>query len=321
MFADDDLDIVHIAAAYKLTPPNPQATIAQLADLPGTLSVCDLSLMQSGDLMSRQYVHGYEPSEAIRLQDQASTLVELLHSDTHFPEGSTVLEAGCGVGAQTVTLAQNSPGAKITSIDVSAESVAQARRNLQSAGISGVELRQANIFSLPFEPESFDHVFVCFVLEHLRNPVDALVSLRTVLKPGGTITVIEGDHGSTYFHPESDAADAAINCQVELQRRAGGNAHVGRQLYPLLDRSGFGNVRVSPRMVYVDSSKPHLVDGFTRKTFTAMIEGVRTPALEAGIIDAASFDDGIQALYRTAETDGTFCYTFFKGFGEKAPAA
>ena len=270
--------------------------------------------------MSRQYVHGYEPTEAIRLQDQASTLVELLHSDTRFPEGSTVLEAGCGVGAQTVTLAQNSPGAKIVSIDVSAESVAQAEKTLQLAGVSGVDLQQADIFSLPFEPESFDHVFVCFVLEHLPNPLEALASLRAVLKPGGTITVIEGDHGSTYFHPESDAADAAIHCQVELQRRAGGNAHVGRQLYPLLDRSGFHAVRVSPRMVYADSSKPNLVDGFTRKTFTAMIEGVRRPAFEAGIIDPTIFDEGIRALYRTAEKDGTFCYTFFKAFGEKALA-
>ena len=70
-------------------------------------------------------------------------------------------------------------------------------------------------------------------------------------------------------------------------------------------------------MVYVDSSKPHLVEGFTKKTFTAMIEGIRTPALEAGIVDPAVFDEGIRALYRTAETDGTFCYTFFKAFGEK----
>ena len=270
--------------------------------------------------MNREYVHGYESTEAVRLQDQASTLVELLHSDTHFVEGSTVLEAGCGVGAQTVTLAQNSPGAIITSIDISAESLRQAEKNVHAAGVRSVDFQQADIFSLPFEPESFDHVFVCFVLEHLPNPIDALVSLRAVLKPGGTITVIEGDHGSTYFHPESDAADAAINCQVELQRMAGGDAHIGRQLYPLLDQSGFGPVRVSPRMVYVDSSKPHLVDGFTRKTFTAMIEGVRAPALQAGIVDPTIFDEGIQALYRTAEADGTFCYTFFKAVAEKAPA-
>ncbi len=267
--------------------------------------------------MNRQYVHGYEPTEAVRLQDQARTLVQLLHSDTHFPEGSTVLEAGCGVGAQTVTLAQNSPGAKLTSIDVSAESLGQAEKNAHAAGLTSIDFQQADIFSLPFQSESFDHVFVCFVLEHLPNPIDALIRLRAVLKPGGTVTVIEGDHGSTYFYPESDAADAAINCQVELQRRAGGDAHIGRQLYPLLDQSGYCPVRVSPRMVYVDSSRPHLVDGFTKKTFTAMIEGVRSPAIQAGIVDATVFDEGIEALYRTAEADGTFCYTFFKAVGEK----
>ena len=69
--------------------------------------------------MTGAYVHGYDPKENQRLQDQASTLVELLHSDTSYPAGSTVLEAGCGVGAQTVTLATNSPRALITSIDVS----------------------------------------------------------------------------------------------------------------------------------------------------------------------------------------------------------
>lgn len=64
-------------------------------------------------------------------------------------------------------------------------------------------------------------------------------------------------------------------------------------------------------MVYVDSSKPGLADGFTRKTFTAMIEGVRQSALEAGLIEEDTFDQGIRDLYRTAENNGVFCYTFF----------
>ena len=67
----------------------------------------------------------------------------------------------------------------------------------------------------------------------------------------------------------------------------------------------------------VDSSKPELVGGFTKKTFTAMIEGVRELALEAGIIDQPTFDEGIADLYRTAEEDGLFCYTFFKAVAEK----
>jgi SAM-dependent methyltransferase len=262
--------------------------------------------------MTNAYVHGYDPRESLRLQAQASTLVELLHSDTTYPAGSSVLEAGCGVGAQTVTLASNSPQARITSIDVSAASVVAAREAVRAAGINNVTLRQADIFHLPFPPGSFDHVFVCFVLEHLAQPVEALRALKYVLTPGGTITVIEGDHGSTFFYPDSDYARWAVRCQVELQARAGGNALIGRALYPLLRESGFGEVHVSPRMVYVDSSKPALVEGFTRKTFTAMIEGIRKASLESGIMSEADFDKGITDLYRTTEADGVFCYTFFK---------
>jgi len=265
--------------------------------------------------MAADYVHGYDAREAIRLQDQASSLVELLHGDTHYAPGARVLEAGCGVGAQTVTLARNSTAARITSIDIAPASLAAARAAVTAAGLSNVELLRADIFALPFAPQSFDHVFVCFVLEHLPEPLAALTALQRVLRPGGTVTVIEGDHGSAYFHPQSAFAERAIQCLVELQARAGGDSLIGRALFPLLTHAGLADVRVSPRMVYVDDSKPALVEGFTRRTFTAMVEGVRDAALAAGLIDAAAFDRGIADLYRTAAGDGTFCYTFFKAVG------
>ncbi|HEY9659118.1 MAG TPA: methyltransferase domain-containing protein [Allocoleopsis sp.] len=267
--------------------------------------------------MSQKYVHGYDQRENIRLQDQAATLVELLHADTIYAAGSQVLEAGCGVGAQTLTLAHNSPLAQITSVDISEQSIAAAKQKVAAAGFTNVHFQQGDIFNLPFAPESFDHIFVCFVLEHLLQPVEALDRLKSLLKVGGTITVIEGDHGSTYFYPDSEAAHRAIQSQVELQKRAGGNANIGRTLYPLLNAVGFKAIQVSPRMVYVDSSKPQLVEGFTRNTFTAMIEGVREAAIAANVIDPKNFDAGIQDLYRTTEADGVFCYTFFKAIAVK----
>jgi ubiquinone/menaquinone biosynthesis C-methylase UbiE len=267
--------------------------------------------------MTRRYVHGYHHREKERLQDQAGTLVELLHSDTAYPRGSRVLEAGCGIGAQTVTLARRSPEARFTAIDVAVDSLAEAKRRVDQAGLTNVELRQADVFDLPFNAESFDHVFVCFLLEHLAQPVAALKILGRLLRPGGTITVIEGDHGSAYYHPASPDAQAAIQCLIDLQRQAGGNALIGRQVYPLMIEAGFDAVRVSSRMVYVDASRPDLVDRFTRKTFTAMIEGIREPAIRAGLIAPESFDAGIRDLYRTAAADGVFCYSFFKGVGEK----
>jgi len=267
--------------------------------------------------MGRGYVHGYDPRENERLQDQAGTLVELLHWDTSYPGGSSVLEAGCGVGAQTLTLARNSPEARFTCVDLSEVSLAQARRRVAAAGLTNVQFQNADILALPYEAGSFDHVFVCFVLEHLRRPVEALRALGTALRPGGTITVIEGDHGSAYFHPDSEAAREAIRCLVELQRAAGGNAMIGRELHPLLTTAGLSEVHVSPRMVYVDSSKPDLVDGFTKKTFTAMIEGVRESALEAGIVGPEVFDRGVRDLYATAGSNGVFCYTFFKAVANR----
>lgn len=264
---------------------------------------------------NRFYVHGYHGREDERLVDQANILADLLHHDTGYPAGARVLEVGCGVGAQTVTLVANSPDAHFTCVDVSLESLNAAEARVAATGHANAVFHQADLYELPFADSTFDHVFVCFVLEHLPDPRAALHSLQRQLKPGGSITVIEGDHGSAYFHPRSDAADRAIRCLVELQARAGGDSLIGRRLYPLLVEAGFADVTVSPRMVYADASRPEFVEGFTKNTFTAMVEGVRDAALEAGLIDPDAWELGIADLYRTAEADGTFCYAFFKGIG------
>jgi ubiquinone/menaquinone biosynthesis C-methylase UbiE len=272
---------------------------------------------QKNSRRADEYVHGYSEREDQRLRDQAQTLAELLHQDTVYPAGSRVLEAGCGVGAQTVILAKNSPGALFTSVDISPVSVKAAAAVVQRAGFSNVTFQTANIFKLPFPKASFDHVFACFVLEHLKEPVKALRCLKAVLKPGGTLTVIEGDHGSTLFHPRSDAAWKTIQCLIDLQAQAGGDALLGRRLYPLARAAGFRKVTVSPRFVYVDASRPAWVEGFTRNTYIAMVEGVRDRALAKRLIDRQAWEKGIADLKASAGASGTFCYTFFKAVAVK----
>ncbi|MFD8706306.1 methyltransferase domain-containing protein [Kitasatospora sp. NPDC059648] len=259
------------------------------------------------------YVHGYSDTEAQRLGDQADTLAELLHAGTAYPAGSRVLEAGCGVGAQTAHLLSASPGMLLTAADVSAESLAQARARIADvAPTARVTWHHGDLHRLPFPDGAFDHVFLCFVLEHLPDPAAGLAALRRVLRPGGTITVIEGDHGSAFFHPETPAARRTIDHLVRLQAGAGGDALLGRRLYPLLTAAGFADVTVRPRTVYADGDRPALVDGFTLRTFVAMVEAVRAEALAAGLTSAEAFDRGIADLRRAAEPGGTFHYTFFK---------
>lgn len=266
--------------------------------------------------MVGSYVHGYHETEAARLRDQAATLADLLHDGVAFPAGSHVLEPGCGVGAQTVVLAARSPGARFTAIDLEPGQVAATRARVEAAGIADrVTVAPGDVHAPPVPPGTVDHVVVFFLLEHLPRPEEALRALRAVLRPGGTITVVEGDHGATALHPDSADARAVISCQETLQRHAGGDAGIGRRLHPLLAGAGFDDVTVVPRTAHAHAGRPDLADSLVRRTFTAMVAGVREPAVAAGLITAERFDAGLRDLLRTIEPGGTFSYTFFRAVG------
>ncbi len=268
------------------------------------------------DSPHKPYVHGRSDREAERLNYQASKLAGLLHHDTRYPPGSRVLEAACGVGAQTIILAKNSPGAEFISIDISPDSLVTAQLRVSHEGITNVMFRQADVYHLPFRPETFDHIFVCFLLEHLHDPLLSLKNLKDILRPGGTITVIEGDHGSALFYPDSMNAHKVIDCLVQLQREIGGNALIGRELGHLMTDAGFMNIAVSPRIVYADRNRPESVEG-VKNIFIAMVEGVRDQAIARGLVDNMTWEKGIRDLCRTTEEDGSFCYTFFKAVGSR----
>jgi SAM-dependent methyltransferase len=264
------------------------------------------------------YVHGYSEREAERLHDQADAVKELIHHDTFYPQGSRVLEAGCGVGAQTVTLASHSPLATIVAVDHAKDSLERARELVAEHGLTNVEFAHADIYRLPYDDASFDHVFLCFVLEHLASPATVLEELRRVLQPGGTLTVIEGDHGSCYFHPETSESLKTWQCLIAVQAILGGDSLIGRRLYPVLHSAAFEDIRVSPRMLYMDSGKPRLMDAFVRKTIVPMVEGVREAALERALMDEPGWQKGIDDLRNIADDPaGTFCYTFFKAVAKR----
>ena len=266
----------------------------------------------------KEYIHGYSEIEANRLGDQASILAFHLHHDNCFPAGSTVLEAGCGTGAQTRILAAAHPDVQFTCIDIDEQSLERAAHEIERLHFKNVHFQQADIFNLPFMPNSFDHVFCCFVLEHLPDPCTAIKSLKKILKRGGTLTVIEGDHGSFLSFPETEESKRTVQCLIELQANAGGNALIGRELSALLRKAGFERIRVSPRQIYADAGQPEVLEGFSKKTFIAMIEGIKDKAIRHGLISENAWEKGIADLYEATGRYGSFTYTFFKAIAENA---
>jgi ubiquinone/menaquinone biosynthesis C-methylase UbiE len=265
-----------------------------------------------------KYVHGYSARESQRLYDQSSIIEELLHGDTHYTHGSLVLEAGCGVGAQTRILVRRSPDIQITALDFSRQSLREAHKSAKDNQFTNVQLLQANILDLPFGEAVFDHVFICFVLEHLVEPVKALTNIKSVLKKGGSITVIEGDHNSFLWHPETPESRQVWQSMISAQANLGHDPLIGRQLYPLLAEAGFRDIQVTPRAIYADEASAAARSSGLNKILIPMIESAKQQALDLKLVDRETWDKGIGQFRRVAEeANGTCFYTWFKGVGRK----
>jgi SAM-dependent methyltransferase len=260
--------------------------------------------------MTSDYVHGYASFENQRLYDQSRILEDLIHRDTTFAPGSRVLEVGCGVGAQTCIVARRNPQVQFTCIDVSSASLDAAEAATRRAGIDNVafELADARDYLQPAQP--FDAALFCFVLEHVPHPETVLQHTLTLVRPGGTLMAIEGDHGSTFFYPPSRQAYRTIQCLIDLQAARGGDALIGRRLHSLFSGLGVTGVHVDPRAVYTDPSRPEWVEWFTERTYIAMVEGARELALAEGMLTEAEWNAGISDLRKAKQ--GSFSYTFFK---------
>ncbi len=264
------------------------------------------------------YVHGYSEREAQRLYEQAEILEAILHAGTAFPARAKVLEAGCGVGAQTRLLVKRSPEADFTCIDISEKSLATANRLKGQAEFKNVRFYREDITRLSFSDGAFDHVFVCFVLEHLDAPAVALMELKRILKTGGTITVIEGDHGSCFWHPETRESVAAWNGLIAAQRKIGHDPNIGRRLTPLLTEAGFKLQTCEPAWLYADCLKPALRDGMVDHIIVPMVQSSERQILDENLVPKDVYERGIQDLSRVDQiAEGTFFYTWFKAVGRK----
>ena len=264
------------------------------------------------------YVHGYTSRETRRLLEQSLILEDLLHTGTSFQKGERVLEAGCGVGAQTRILARRNPDAAFESIDISRESIKQAREVIRQEGIENVTFKQSDLYSLSYKPATFDHVFVCFVLEHLPDPAVALQIFKQILKPGGTITLIEGDHGSGFWTPETVDSRKAWKGLIDSQIALGHNPNIGRRVYPLLNDAGYQVRDVSPRWVYADQSNSSLLQGVINQIIAPMVYSAEKQVLDSAYMKRGEWDRGLNDIREVARhPEGTFFYTWFKGVGVK----
>lgn len=92
------------------------------------------------------------------------------------------LEVGCGVGLDLAHFARG--GARVTGVDLAAESIRLAQRHFAQQGLEG-HFRVMNGESLPLDGDRFDVVYAHGVLQYTYDPERMISELHRVLKPGG----------------------------------------------------------------------------------------------------------------------------------------
>ena len=111
-------------------------------------------------------------------------LVDLLPDDA-----GSLLDIGTGTGRILEVLARHAERA--TGIDQSREMLAVARTNLARAGLGNVEIRQADMYALPFASMSVDVVSIHQVLHYAEDPAAVLREAARVIAPGGTALIVD----------------------------------------------------------------------------------------------------------------------------------
>jgi ubiquinone/menaquinone biosynthesis C-methylase UbiE/DNA-binding transcriptional ArsR family regulator len=81
--------------------------------------------------------------------------------------------------------------AQATGIDQSREMLIVARANLEAAGLRQAQVRQGDIYALPFPSASADFVTIHQVLHYLDDPGRALIEAARILKPGGRLLIVD----------------------------------------------------------------------------------------------------------------------------------
>jgi len=160
--------------------------------------------------------------------------------------GMKVLDLACGPGFTACELAKFiGPDGEVIGIDISEELIAVAHQAKATEGVENVSFAVGNAYELNLSDSSFDFVCARFLFQHLERPLDVLLNILHVLKPGGTLCIVDIDDNWVSFAPESNAVRKVIRQARAGQKRKGGNRMIGTQLYGLLTATGFRDVRTT----------------------------------------------------------------------------
>jgi len=190
--------------------------------------------------MGDNYTHGHHES-VLRSHNWRTAENSAGYLLPHLHAGLDLLDVGCGPGTITLDLAERVAPGRVRGVDASEAVIEQATASAEGR----VEFAVDDAYQLDAADASFDVVHAHQVLQHLTDPVAALVEWRRVLRPGGLLAVRDSDYAGFFWAPSDPRLDRWLALYHELTARNGAEADAGRMLPTWVRAAGFPGLTVT----------------------------------------------------------------------------
>jgi ubiquinone/menaquinone biosynthesis C-methylase UbiE len=230
----------------------------------------------SDEARRETYTHGYSDEMAL-LHGVRTAAEDAAFFIPHLKPGTRVLDCGSGPGSITVGFAEIVTPGEVVGVDISEAQLTRARGLADQLRLANVYFERGDIYSLPFPDSSFDAAFAHNVLEHLRDPLEALKEIRRVLRPGGIVGILDDDWGAYLLEPSTPLRRYAIDLALRVVELNGGNFLYARHQRRLLREAGFSRTEAHTG----PAAKPGYIARFAR----AAAEQLRDPDFVATVVD------------------------------------
>lgn len=261
------------------------------------------------------YIHGFSEEEQNRLLSQNEVLAPYIYSNLDFSSFTHIVEIGCGVGAQMITLLNSCPGLSITGIEQSPKQAHRARIHLSHFPHfqNRYDILEDDAKRIhPKFSQPVDAAFMVWVLEHVPQPELLLMNTRTWLPAGKPLWITEVFHPSFRIWPESPAILAYWQDTLDYQVSLGGDPAIGIRLANLLDQAGFTDIQTQPHLFFLDRTRKE--ERQTMMTYWLdLMRSALHETLEAGFTTIERWQAAESRMRELFELDETvFYYSFIQ---------
>jgi SAM-dependent methyltransferase len=223
--------------------------------------------------------------------------------------GDRALDLGCGpLGVLDLLAERVGATGRVVGLDREARYLAIARQELDTRGLSGVQLASGDATASGLPAGSFDVVHERLVLNNVPNPAAVVTEMARLVRPGGRVVLQDVDWMTWTCLPEHPGWTRLAHATAQVWS---GDVHVGRRLPALLRAAGLVDVEVVPHLRVFGPGEPY------HRLLVRFVALHRARILAAGTITVEDLDAAVARLQDHLAVPGvvTLYATLFQAWG------